>query len=178
MVVPHTSADRWLNLPSIVTAALVLSAPSADALCVYDGRHFEKSAAQEFKGRLYAKTTLEDEFADSSLVVRGTVLSSREKSFSESDGGVSYRIKVGQSFKGEPPGEIRDFTERNSGGFYLDVGTQYLLFLNPITAHGLELESGPGAFMVNYNCGQSRPWANVAPRDRSRLLELSNRPPN
>jgi hypothetical protein len=147
-------------------------ASSADALCIYSGKHFEKSASAEFGGRLYAKTTLEDEFADSALVIRGAAVSSREiraRDFDENPG-VVYRIKVDQAFKGKPAPTLADFSERNSSGFYLTRGTQYLLFLDPIDPTE---KRAPGTMVVNYSCGQSRPWADVSLRDREHLANLS-----
>ncbi len=142
----------------------------ADALCIY-------------RGKLYAKTTLEQEFRDAKVVVRGVVVSSKDfyppDDSADSDPGVPYRARVEQTFKGEPPEILVDYTERNSGGFYLDVGTEYLLFLNPLTPDAARefpswKKNAPDALMVDYNCGQSHPWARVSAEDRRRLGELSD----
>jgi hypothetical protein len=140
------------------------SASSANALCVY-------------KGDLYAKTTIEQEFQDSKFVVLGTVLSSREIPIPDNDlnaeSGVIYRIRINQVFKGRAPSVIANYSERNSGGFYLDVGTQYLLFLNPMTVDDGAKQVAPGALRVNYSCGQSRPWREIAAEAKKRLATLS-----
>src|ERR1700722_8653622 len=96
-----------------VMLAIVLSGipSSAHALCIY-------------QDKLYAKTTLEQELQDSSLVVRGDVLSTQDISIHDTDEslGVLYRIKIDQSFKGKPPAVLTYYSRRDSGGFYLDVG--------------------------------------------------------
>ena len=120
---------------------------------------------------LYATTTLADEFHDLALVVKGTVLSSRN--IGPDENGTVYRIRIEQSFKGKAPAVITDYTDRDSGGFYLGEGgegPEYLLFLNPISR---TRKSAPDAYEVNYSCGQSRPWANVSRKDREKLTGLS-----
>ena len=153
-------------------ALLVAWSSNANALCIY-------------RGKLYAKTTLEQEFHDAKVVVRAVVISSKDlypsDDSGDSDPGVLSRLRVEQSFKGKPPEILVDYTERNSGGFYLNVGTEYLLFLDPITPDTARefpawKKNAPDALMVNYNCGQSRSWAEVSTIDRSRLNKLSNGP--
>jgi len=94
------------------------------------GAHFYCS----YNGELYAKTTLAQEFRDASLVVRVNVLSSKQISIPgpDEDVGVLNRIKVAQIFKGKSPTILIYYSRLDSGGFYLDVGTDYLLFLDPI----------------------------------------------
>jgi hypothetical protein len=148
----------------LVALALTLSASSANALCIY-------------KGNLYAKTTLAQEFEDSSIVIRGKVLSELRRYFSnEKDGdlGVLNQIRVEQVFKGKAPAVVRYYTAVNSGGFYLDKGEDYLLFLNPIAR--IEWKKvAPRAMLVNYNCGQSRLWAQIPGNDKTLLNALSER---
>jgi hypothetical protein len=160
---PYRSVASGILLALIAGYAL-----TADALCIYGGR-------------LYAKTTLEQEFRDSAVVIEAKVISSRD-TFEDDEPGVVYRINIERWFKGTTPGVIEDFSERDSGGFYLNVGTDYLLFLNPISdeeaaANPSWRNAAPDAMMVNYNCGQSRPWANVALEDRRKLAALSQPSP-
>jgi hypothetical protein len=89
-------------------------------------------------------------------------------------------VRVEQTFKGKSGAVVVDYSERDSGGFDLDVGTEFLLFLNPIDPHDAVVYLGrnwasrvPGAMMVNYNCGQSRSWNKVPSRDRELLNALS-----
>ena len=159
------------RIPAVIAAValLVAYASNAHALCIY-------------RGKLYAKTTLEQEFHDAKVVVRAVAISSKDlypsDDSDDSDPSVLYRVRVEQSFKGKPPEILVDYAERNSGGFDLDVGTEYLLFLNPITPDAARefpawKKNAPDALMVNYNCGQSRPWAKVSAEDRGRLSKLS-----
>jgi len=106
-------------LVALMLSTLLGSSSSCYALCVYDSK-------------LYAKTTLEQEFRDAGLVVRGEVLSNRD--IDDPDTGALYQIRIDQSSKGKPPRVLIYYSERDSGGFYLDTGTQYLLFLNPISS--------------------------------------------
>ena len=146
---------RWLADAALVLA--LAAAADAKALCFYGGQ-------------LYAKTTLAQEFRDSSVVVRGRVVSARAVDIPdpEQDWGTRYRIRVERVFKGHPPSRLTDFTERDSGGFYLDRGKDYLLFLNPV-AGGEWARYEPGVLMVNYSCGQSRPWRAVSTNARRQL---------
>jgi hypothetical protein len=136
-------------------------ASGAHALCVY-------------RGKLYAKTTLEQEFRDALFVVRGDVLSSRKISIASPDvgEGIIYRIKVDRFFKGRSPRVVNFFTPLDSGGFYPEVGVKFLLFLDPISSSEWALDAR-GATVVNYNCGQSRAWASVPTEKRRRLRTLS-----
>lgn len=97
-----------------------------------------------------------------------------------------YRLAVVHTFKGSPPHRIRFFTERNSGGFYMDrnwvplpkghdIGGEYLLFLNPITPYNGRPNAAAGTFFVNYSCGQSRVWSAVPKFSRRLLMRLSRR---
>ncbi|MGH9555780.1 MAG: carboxypeptidase regulatory-like domain-containing protein [Terriglobales bacterium] len=44
------------------------------------------------------------------------------------DDGIVYTLRVVRQFKGAPARTIKVFTERNSGGEYLDVGKTYIVF--------------------------------------------------
>ena len=135
-----------------------LAAP-AHALCVY-------------KNILYYETTLQEEFADAPFVVKAKVLSTHDDNkilTKDGDWGTYYRLEIEQVFKGNPSHILIDYTERNSGGFYLDVGKEYLLFLGPAPKG----ENAPsGTVMVNYSCGQSREWAKVSQKEQTKLADL------
>jgi hypothetical protein len=155
---------RWGVVHAGLWVLIAAFALEAQALCIYHGQ-------------LYANTTLEQEFRDSALVVRAKVSSSRD-TFEDDEPGVVYGIKIDHWFKGKTPTLIKDFSERDSGGFYLDVGSEYLLFLNPISdkqaaENPTWKRVAPDATTVNYSCGQSRVWANVALKDRQKLEALS-----
>ena len=150
----------------MVAAVTLLGSPvRAVAVCMYHDK-------------LYAKTTLAQEFRDSDLVVRGEVISNEE--VHDPELGVLYHVKVKRTFKGNPTAVLVDYSERDSGAFYLDVGTEFLLFLNPIDPSDAVMYLGrnwatraPGAMMVNYSCGQSQPWSEVPSKDLKLLNALS-----
>ena len=161
--------------PLLVAAALALTGPAtAHALCIY-------------KGELYATTTIPQEFADSRWVVRARVTAQTDSWADagpdyDEDPWTTYRIEVLEVFKGEAPREMTVFTERDSGGFYLepprgrfDPNVQYLLFLNPTQMWTDSPPEASGTARVNYNCGQSKPWHQVPASDRDALLTLADR---
>jgi hypothetical protein len=154
--------------------------PSANALCVYSGNHFERAKVPNIKRSPPTKPTVANEFDQSTLVVRGTILSRQEIPIRDNDPnpnakpGILYQIRVDQSFKGNAPRVLHDYSERDSSGFYLAVGTEYLLFLNPMTGDDWAKRVAPGALRVNNNCGQSRPWAKLSIEARMLLGDLAN----
>lgn len=150
----------------------MLTAPTgAQALCSYNDE-------------LYARTTIAQEFADAPWVIRGRLVSVTE---SRADGigddeepWTLYRVRIVQRYKGDPPVEISVFTYRNSGGFYMDrpgegpdIGGEYLLFLQPTAGLSGLPEAARGGAIVNYSCGQSKPWAEVPTAGRSELAGLA-----
>lgn len=150
----------------ILILALIAAWP-ANALCTY-------------RGMDNAKTTPEQEFRDSRWVVRAQVVSADYHWSNEGESWTLYRLKVVQSYKGNLPNRFTFFTERNSGGFYMDrdgavpdMDGDYLLFLTrfPRTT---DPPAARGALWVNYNCGQSKPWAEVSNDDLRKLRSLSS----
>jgi len=132
-----------------------------------------------YHGELYARTTVEQEFRDSRWVGRARVVSG---DYHWSDSGESwtlYRLEAIETFKGKLPKRFTFFTERNSGGFYMDgktdavpdLGAEYLLFLQP-TPHPNVAPEAKGALRVNYECGQSRRWSEVSSREDGLLRKL------
>jgi len=167
----------------IATSLMILAySTSAHALCIYGGSHFTKSKERDFDGRLYATTTLTDEFQDSVLVVKGTVLSNRNIGHPyDGDWGTVYRVRINRTFKGKAPPIIHDYTNRDSGGFYLGEGgegREYLLFLTPFKGNSWVKKGALGSYEVNYNCGQSRPWAKVTQKEVKQLNLLASHSPN
>ena len=164
--------------PHTVFAALLLTPASAEALCIY-------------RGVDNARTSLRQEYADARWVVRARVLGATDGVVEAglSDAGLPwtvYRLQVVRSYKGELPQQITYFTMRDSGGFYMDrpwvplpqghdIGGEYLLFLNPIPSYRGQPRAERGAALVNYNCGQSRPWREVSAASRRVLASLSIR---
>lgn len=138
--------------------ALLASAAPAHALCVYHGE-------------LYGQSTLQGELAESPLVVKATVTDDRwiQPWGENGEVGSLYTLRVEQTFKGVAAPTITVFTERNSGGFYLDTGETHLLFLTP-SHRPIWRPHVADAYRVNYNCGQSRPWAEVPAADRAQLM--------
>lgn len=152
----------------ILPLVLALSAfgSSAHALCSY-------------KGELYARTTVSQEFQDSRWVVRAKVLAATEHFVEGEEPWTEYQLEVQHAYKGRPPGRLRFFTLRNSGGFYLDrggehdLGGEYLLFLNPTTNSPEIPLAASGTVSVNYSCGVSGLWGSVTTASRADLVRLS-----
>jgi hypothetical protein len=157
-----------------LVTALFASTP-ASALCIYDGVD-------------NAKTTIQQELADSKWVVRARVLSAVDGEIRRGgDAGLTYTLywlRVIHAYKGHPPARLTFFTTRDSGGFYLDrawvplpaghdVGTDYLLFLNPLAPFRGQPVASKGAVFVNYSCGQSKRWSTVPASSKRLLLKLS-----
>lgn len=170
-----SSVLPWIMTPPtpwLTVVALALIIPSSvHAACIY-------------KGELDARTTIAREFTDSPWVVRGRVVSAIDN---WTDGSLDddeepwtlYRVRIVERFKGDPPVEVNVFTFRDSGGFYMDrawegtdIGGEYLLFLTPTSGLPWRPEVARGGTVVNYSCGQSRPWAEVPPVGRRELAML------
>lgn len=168
--------QRWRWMSAMLAAGVLLSASSASALCIY-------------KGVDHAETTVAEEFADATWVVRARVVSGAHH-WSETDDDepwTVYRLEVLERFKGHAPSRLRFFTFRNSGAFYLerpwrggrdgtDVGSEYLLFLEPWNGGPGDPAEMKGAVFVTYSCGVSGPWRDVGPKDRAALRALRHRP--
>jgi hypothetical protein len=152
-----------VKLWNLSFAMLAVLPVPAGAVCFHDGK-------------LYAKTTLAQEFRESRWVVRARV---------ESAGGPSewtaYHLKLLRSYKGALPRHFTYFTTRDSGAFYLDrgahpdLGGKYLLFLNLPDTGGENVQAARHATGVNYSCGQSRAWREVSPKVRDELRRMSRR---
>jgi hypothetical protein len=161
------SGTRWLYENVAVGILVAICFPSAHALCVY-------------KGKMYAKTTIQQEFADSVWVVRARLVAADNHWSDEGDSWSMYHLQVVTAFKGGPPSRIAMFTLRDSCGFYLekgeaaDVGGEYLLFLNPIDPKATVPAAARGSVEVNYSCGQSESWNSLSSAKRQRLLDLSH----
>jgi hypothetical protein len=156
----------------------ILVAQPATALCYYHGQ-------------FNVHTTIAEEFAESRWVVRARVLSATD-CWGDTDGCRDpdapfsiYWLKVVHSYKGNPPPSLKFFTERDSGGFYMDrpwvklpaghdIGGEYLLFLVPNTWSRAHRATRNSVF-VNYSCGQSKPWTEVPTSARKLLDQLSKR---
>jgi hypothetical protein len=154
---------------AVAFGALLVGASPAQALCIYHGID-------------NVRTSLEQEFRDARWVVRAHVVSADYHWSDEDESWTLYRLQVVERFKGVLPHRFTFYTERNSGGFYMDgqgavpdLDGDYLLFLTPYP-HGSTLPAAAhGALWVNYNCGQSRSWGRVTPREIARLRTLAAR---
>ena len=155
------TASRLLA-PMLAAGLLLGAADEARALCIY-------------RGVDYARTTLEQEFEDSRWVARVRVRAAETRLVDEGDSWTVYRLEVLEGFKGDPPRVLNMFTTRDSGGFYMDRGSEpdldrdYLLFLNPIR----DREQAAGMVMVNYSCGKSGLWSEIPAADRATLERLA-----
>jgi hypothetical protein len=140
-----------------VVAAVSLSlssATSAHALCVH-------------AGKLGAETSLAEEYRESRWVVKARVVSAEDHWSTTSDSWTIYRLQVLAVFKGRTGQRLSLFTRRDSGGFYLDKGAEhdiggaYILFLVPASSADAPTRFR-GMPVVNYACGQSKPWPMVS----------------
>lgn len=164
-------------LRPIAVASILASSPAA-ALCSYHGVD-------------NAQTSLAQEFADARWVVRARVIDAQDGIVERGkpDAGMGYTVytlAVIHVYKGHAASRIRFFTERDSGGFYMDrawvplpkghdIGGEYLLFLNPVAAYRGQPAAEVNAAFVNYACGQSREWAQVSTRSRQLLTGLAGK---
>ena len=155
----------WRRLAAIAVGSLsLIPATSAQALCIH-------------AGKLYARTTLAQEYRESRWVIRARLISADDHPSVTRDAWTIYRLKVLAAFKGRPAPRMSVFTERNSGGFYLDkgaahdIGGEYLLFLRPASRDDAPANLG-SIPVVNYACGQSKPWADVSSRELIALRSL------
>ncbi|SER17853.1 hypothetical protein [Sphingobium sp. YR768] len=152
----------------LLLLALLFNTSDAQALCSYGGR-------------LYARTTVAQEYRDARWVVRARVIDGKDWESADTSGTL-YRLRLIETFKGKLPASFSFSTERNSGGFYLDgasgrpdVGGDYLLFLNPAQAGSAGPPSVRSAPRINYSCGQSRHWREVSPSAQAALRHLRDR---
>lgn len=152
---------------AFIAGAVALVPVEANALCTHNGK-------------LYAKTTLNEEFAEAHWVVRARVESARSE-FGAPTSWTVYELRLIHAFKGAPPPHFRFYTRRDSGGFYMDglngapdVGNDYLLFVNPGEFDAEDPAVARGAVQVNYECGQSRAWKDVT-TEQLRTLQSAER---
>jgi hypothetical protein len=140
----------------------------ASALCIYHGVD-------------NARTTIQQEFKDARWVVRAHLVSADDHWEDKGNSWSRYRLKVVETFKGSLPPDFTFFTERDSGGFYMEFGTSadrkgdYLLFLVPRAFRRGDPAAARGALWVNYSCGQSKAWAKVTQAQLQTLRSLARR---
>ncbi|NBB17647.1 hypothetical protein GVN21_19985 [Caulobacter sp. SLTY] len=154
----------------VALLAAVGAASRAEAVCIY-------------RGVMYAQSTITGEFRESSLVIKGTVIENIEVRTDSEVRDFDYviaRIRVDGVFKGIAGREVLLISERNSGGFYVNEGEQYLLFFEPPApaswSRGVPreridpLRSLPRPRYINNGCGQSVRWSEVSAEKR-RVLD-------
>lgn len=153
----------------ICLGLVAVSTAPAHALCNYHGVD-------------NAETSVGQELRDAQWVVRARVVSADYHWSDEDESWTLYRLKVVQRFKGSLPQRFTFFTERNSGGFYVDgegaapdLDGDYLLFLTPRAWPRTDPSAAKGALWVNYNCGQSKAWSRVTQKEVAQLRALSAR---
>jgi hypothetical protein len=153
-----------MDVRNLTLTAFALLPVQASALCFHDGK-------------LYAQTTLAQEFRESRWVVRARVESAQGP-----NGWTVYRLKLLRSYKGTLPQHFKYFTMRDSGSFPLDrgpvpdIGGEYLLFLTVPDTGNERIPAAWRATGINYSCGQSKPWRDVSPSERNELLLMRAEP--
>jgi hypothetical protein len=154
------------RLPALLAATSWLSVPTAaQAFC-------------EYRGQLYAKTSLAQEFRDSRWVVRARVTRERVYQDCADCPGRLYDLETVTAYKGDLPRNFTFYTPQNSGGFYLHqgkaaIGSEWLLFLNAGRWGISDPTAARGAARVNYNCGQSAEWRTIDTPERTRLSRFA-----
>ena len=80
--------------------------------------------------------------------------------------GAYYRLQVEVAFKGKPPSHLTVFSENSTARFWLDVGSEHVLFVTEET-----FEDPIGKRLTMDTCGNSKPLpkANTLLRDLGRL---------
>lgn len=156
-----------MNRPICLAIATALAAAPlpAEALCYY-------------RGALYAKTTLRQEFRDARWVVRARVVSASNWQTRDKRG-TTYRLALLHAFKGKLTSYFNFSTERNSGGFYLEglngeMGEEFLLFLTTPSSDFAYPPQARRSTWVNYGCGQSKPWREVTAEQSHALTALTD----
>jgi hypothetical protein len=140
-------------------------------LAVFALLPFQASALCFHDGKLYAQTTLAQEFRESRWVVRARVETAQGP-----NEWTMYRLKLLRSYKGTLPQHFKYFTMRDSGSFPLDrgplpdIGAEYLLFLAAPDTGDERIPAARHATGINCSCGQSKPWRDVSPSERNELL--------
>ena len=166
----------------------------AHAFCFYRGvDNATTTIAQEFRDSRYVVEA---------TVLSGTVgyADDPDRTFIKRwgiDGGNAYRLRVVRALKESPPATIRFFSDLDRGRFVFEQswidraprgaseafyvgpdraverGRQYLLFLNRRQWHARMGAEERGAVLVNYECGQSKPWHEVSKQQKRLLQQLA-----
>jgi hypothetical protein len=84
-----------------------------------------------------------------------------------------HRLRVQAVFKGRPGAALNLFQTVDSGRFPVDVGGDYLLFLNYTRPYPGMGSMARGSVRVRYACGQSMRWNRVPARRLAGLRALS-----
>jgi len=151
----------------LIVGSIGLGVSPASALCIYGGVD-------------NAKTTVAQELRDSKWVVRARIVSADYHWSDEGESWTLYRLRVVETYKGRIQPRFAVFTERNSGGFYMDgdggvpdLDRDYLLFLVPDPWPKNRPPAAKGALSINYSCGQSKPWSEVSSLEKRALAMVS-----
>jgi hypothetical protein len=138
--IPRAEFGATLAIGAVLTVALFLSAISpAGAACIAN----DPQAPAGITSVSPRSFSIDKEFQNSVFVLTAKVVSVRDD-FAPFPPAAFYRIARLKSFKGAPPATLTIRTERSSGGFYMDVGKTYLLFV-----------AQEGSNYVIDNCGYS-----------------------
>ncbi|HKQ09620.1 MAG TPA: hypothetical protein VJS85_00405 [Rhizomicrobium sp.] len=123
--IPRAEFGVTLAVGVVLTFALLLSMLSpADAACLANDPR-SPGGITSVSPRFFS---VDKEFQNSTFVLTAKVMSVRDD-FAPFPPAALYRVARLKSFKGAPPDTLTIRTERSSGGFYMDVGKTYLLFV-------------------------------------------------
>jgi hypothetical protein len=137
-------------------------------------------------GALCSGTGVDREYREADVVVRARVVAETRAADDEPSAAwrarwgdyspvMLHRLRVLETFKGRPGPAINLFQEVTSARFDVDMGSEYLLFLNYDRPSATRGSAARGAMHIRYACGQSKLWSGVQPRDFARVRTLSRR---
>jgi hypothetical protein len=153
-----------LALRAAAAALLLLHPAAADALCSGAGVDREyREADVVVRALVVAETRVADDEPSPAWRAR----------WGDYSPVMLHRLRVLEIFKGRPGPAVTLFQEGTSGRFDVDMGSEYLIFLNydrPLRRRG---SAARGAMYVRYACGQSKLWSSVDRRDLARIRTLA-----
>jgi hypothetical protein len=83
-----------------------------------------------------------------------------------------HKLRIVETFKGEPRSSVNLFETVDSGRFGVDLGEEYLLFFSYYPSTKAMPSIARGATFIRHTCGQSKRWKTIAFSEARRLRVL------